>query len=114
MARYTRADNARAAQKGTRAVSRKVKTISGQPGMPLTQPAPAEGKRSIRRLIKRDPLVGLSMPEADRITDTHTDVGGPGGYRGAGVKVKRDPSTTAPMSGKKKVRAASLGRLVRR
>lgn len=47
---------------------RLVKRIAGQPGVPGFRQGSSFGKRSVRRLLKRDESIGLSMPEANQLT----------------------------------------------
>jgi hypothetical protein len=107
MARARKQDVTRAVTRPARGVRRLVKRIASQPGVSMLQPGPLEGKRGVRRLIKRDPSDGLTMPEANKITETHTDLGGAadGGVRvvrqgsdynkptGAGVRVIPPPTS---------------------
>lgn len=53
-------------------------------------------KRSVRRLIKRNPSDGLSLPFADKITTTR---GTNSGVSPAGVVKKANASTTSQGSG---------------
>lgn len=73
-------------------VRRLVAPRAGQPGEPLTRftfpviPKPVFPKAKIRTLIKRDVAKGVTMPEANNMTDTPGVVtGGTGGYKGATV-----------------------------
>lgn len=110
--RVTRADNARAASgPGVRILSAR---LPGEPSASKLVAGVQEGKRSIRRLLKRDPnLGGTSMPEADKITTTHTDVGGSGGYRGVRVLAKSNDPQSAN-KGKTVVRKSSPARGLRK
>lgn len=66
-----------------RRANRKIRTLTNNPtrgadagSKPRVRNA-VEGKRSIRRLIKRNPSDGLSQPSADKMTSTKVG-GGPG------------------------------------
>lgn len=52
-------------------------------------------KASVRRLIRRDPAKGKSLPLADRITDTHIDTGGPA------TSISARDRATSPGTGKR-------------
>lgn len=51
----------------------------GRPGFRGFSQVTSQGKRAIRRLMKRDPAIGEQQPFADRITETAgvTDLSGP-------------------------------------
>ena len=86
--------------------NRKIRTLTNagtrndRPGyLPRVRNA-IEGKRGIRRLIKRDPAKGTSQPFADKMTETHVG-GGPGteGVPGPTIVSKSD-KTPASNKGK--------------
>lgn len=87
--------------------TRKIKTLTNNPTrddrpgfLPRARNA-VEGKRGIRRLIKRSPADGLSQPSADKMTSTHTS--------GAGLD---DVPNPAILSKSDKTPAANKGKRV--
>jgi hypothetical protein len=49
----------------------------GRPGFGGRIPGPIDGKVSVKRVIKVDPRDGLSLPAADKFTNSHVDIVGP-------------------------------------
>lgn len=87
------------------------KKVPGEPGFSFFRAGPRGTKQSIRRLIKRDESKGITMPEADRITESHIAINGPGSVK---VLAKSNASTTSFGSGSKVVSKASRGPLRKR
>jgi hypothetical protein len=80
MAKAKRGDVARAVGGGrirVRTLSSQDSQYVGRPGFGGLVGGPAEGKKSVRRLIRRDPASGRTLPAADKITTTHIDLVGP-------------------------------------
>jgi hypothetical protein len=75
----------------------------GRPGFGKTVPGPT-GKKSVRRLMRDDPSVGITQPGADVITDTHIDLAKPSPQI---TGTKRNETSFA--SGKKKIRSPRQG-----
>jgi len=49
----------------------------GRPGFGGRIPGPVDGKTPVKRVIKVDPRDGLSLPAADKFTNSHVDIVGP-------------------------------------
>jgi len=83
--------------------NRKIRTLtnaptrSDRPGFVPRVRNAIEGKRGIRRLIKRDPSRGTSQPFADKMTETH--VGGGPGTEGVPAPAILSKSDKTPATG---------------
>jgi hypothetical protein len=85
---------------------------AGEPSPTLPTPGFSEGYRPVRTLVKRDPSKWAGQPEAKTLITTKTDVGSPGGYRGA--KIIEKSYLPRPGAGSKAIRPPRLGRLKKR
>lgn len=95
-----------------RRANRKIKTLTNaptresRPGFKPRARVGIEGKRGIRRLIKRNPADGLSQPFADKMTDQHVG-GGPGTNPSPNPAiVMKSDKTPATSKGKTVIRPA--------
>lgn len=83
----------------------------GRPGFKGRIPGPVDGKLSVKRVMKVDPRDGLSLPAANKITNTHVDligspnpkvvaqplVGSPQKFDGGGRKSVDTPRKSPPV-----------------
>jgi hypothetical protein len=82
-------------------------TRASRPGFKPQSRNQIEGKRSIRRLIKRNPSDGLSQPFADKMTTTHVNGPGLDGVPSPTRVLKADKTPT-PNKGKRVIRPARI------
>lgn len=99
--------------------ARRVRSLSSRAASAVGRPSPArwsnrtqaqgESKLSVRRLIRRDPAKGRSLPLADRITDTKMASNRP---PSAGIS-SRD-RTAPPGTNKSLIRNRGINRRIRK
>jgi hypothetical protein len=65
----------------------------GRPGFKGRIPGPVDGKLSVNRVMRVDPRDGLTLPAANKITNTHVDIVGP-----VGPKTVAQPLVGSPQS----------------
>lgn len=87
---------------GVRVLSTEAANAVGRPGFGGKIPGPVDGKASVKRVMRRDPAVGLTLPNTDRITTQKVDLFGPVNPRIITDSLASNPS--APNTGKKVVR----------
>lgn len=99
--------------RGVRVISSRAFSAVGRPSPSVwtdkLAQAPANTKSSVRRLIRRNPAVGRTLPLADKITDTHIDLHGD-----PGPQVQMRERSASPGSGIRKVRAQGTNRSLKK